>query len=303
MERPHPFHEGKNHIYHKCISAKRRKYPHSMESSKLYLVPTPIGNLKDITLRALDVLSSVDLIVCEDTRHTIKLLNHYGIKKPLISYERFSEARKSESILEQLQKGKTIALVSDAGTPAISDPASRLIIKARENGVRIEALPGPSALSTAFSASGFEPPFRFIGFFPRQKEKIEKELLRIGISMDVTIFYESPRRLLKTLKSISVCAQNREICVAREISKLHEEYLTGTTDEVISKIQGKELKGEITVLVKGTGEYFEHDVNSIKNIALPLLKSGCSKKDVLHILSQETGFSRNEIYNILIDLV
>jgi 16S rRNA (cytidine1402-2'-O)-methyltransferase len=274
-----------------------------MERSTLYLVPTPIGNLKDITLRAIDVLGSVDLIACEDTRHTRKLLNHLGIRKALISYERFSETKKLEIILDELRAGKNVALVSDAGTPAISDPGSKLVTKARGQGIRIEALPGPSALITAFSASGFEPPFRFIGFFPRQKDKIEKELLRIRLSQDVTIFYESPRRLLKTLNSMAECLQEREIFVAREITKLHEEYLAGTVENVKSHIEGRDLKGEVTVLVKGTHEVFERDEKSLRDLALQLVSSGHSKKDILQILTQETGFRRNEIYNMLIDLV
>ena len=273
-----------------------------MEKPTLYLVPTPIGNLKDITLRALDILGLVDLIVCEDTRQTRKLLSHFGIKKSLISYERFSEARKMESILEQLQSGKNIAMVSDAGTPAISDPGSRLITKVRESGIRIEALPGPSALITALSASGFEPPFRFIGFFPRKKDMVVRELLRMSISKDVTIFYESPKRLLGTLRSISKYTHRRQICVAREITKIHEEYLVGPPPEVISRIQGRMLKGEITVLVKGTEVIDTLDEETLKELARSLLHTGHSKKDVLHILSQETGIGRNDIYRMLIAL-
>ena len=139
-----------------------------MLNSTLYVVPTPIGNLKDITLRALEVLGSVDIIACEDTRHTLKLLNHYGIKKSLISYEKFSEARKTDKIIAHLEAGRNIALVSDAGTPLVSDPGSNLITLARSKGFRVEALPGASAVITAVSASGFSGPFRFIGFFPRQ---------------------------------------------------------------------------------------------------------------------------------------
>lgn len=273
-----------------------------MEKSTLYLVPTPIGNLRDITLRALDVLGSVDLIVCEDTRQTRKLLSHYRIGKPLVSCERFSEARKVEGILEQLQSGKNVALVSDAGTPAVSDPGFRLIVRAREKGIRIEALPGPSALITSFSASGFEPPFRFIGFFPRHKEKGEKEVMKMCVSNDTTVFYESPRRLLKTLRSISERLPERALCVAREISKIHEEYLIGTVSEVLSQVEDRVLKGEITVIVKGSEDLDLLDEETLKELARSLLSAGHSKKDILCTLSQESGFSRNEIYRILIGL-
>ncbi len=274
-----------------------------MEKPTLFLVPTPIGNLKDITIRALEVLNSVDFIVCEDTRHSRKLLNHYGIKKPLISYERFSEARKASEILKRLQEGKSIALVSDAGTPIISDPGSRLIARAREQGIRIEALPGPSALTAALSASGYEPPFWFLGFFPRRKEKMEKAVLKMAASQDVVIFYESPRRVLKTLKMIRDRIPERQVCIAREISKVHEEYLTGTIREVVDRLADREVKGEITVLLEGTEENETMNPETVRERAAGLLKEGYSRKDILRILSEESGFNRNVIYRMLIELV
>jgi 16S rRNA (cytidine1402-2'-O)-methyltransferase len=274
-----------------------------MEKPTLYLVPTPIGNLKDITLRALDILNAVDFIVCEATSHSRKLLNHYGIKKPLISYERFSEAKKASEILKHLLEGKNVALISDAGTPIISDPGSRLIARVREKGIRVEALPGPSALTTALSASGFEPPFYFLGFFPRRKEMIEKTIMKIALSQDVVIFYESPRRILKTLKVINERTPDRQVCIAREITKIHEEYIMGTLHDVVSSMEGREMKGEMTVLVAGSEEKIQKDVQSMKERALPLLKAGYSKKDILRILSQETGVSRNVIYKMLLELV
>jgi len=274
-----------------------------MEKSTLFLVPTPIGNLQDITLRALDVLGSVDLIVCEDTRHSRKLLNHYRIKKPLISYERFSEARKASEILKHLHEGKNIALISDAGTPIISDPGSRLIMMAREQGIKVEALPGPSALTAALSASGYELPFYFLGFFPRRREMMERTILKMVSSPDVTIFYESPRRIIKTLQRIEAKIPERQICIAREISKVHEEYLVGTVQEVVARMEGREVKGEITVLVKGAEEDESTDPESIRERASTLLQEGYSKKDVLRILSEGTGFNRNVIYKMLIELV
>jgi 16S rRNA (cytidine1402-2'-O)-methyltransferase len=274
-----------------------------MEKSTLFLVPTPIGNLQDITLRALDVLGAVDLIVCEDTRHSRKLLNHYRIKKPLISYERFSEAKKASEILKHLLDGKNVALISDAGTPIISDPGSRLIARARENGIRIEALPGPSALTAALSASGYEPPFYFLGFFPRRKEMMKKAILKMASSRDVYIFYESPRRVLKTLKMIQEKIPDRQVCIAREISKVHEEYLMGTVQEVVSRMEGREVKGEITVLLKGAEESGSVDLESVRGRVDALLREGYTKKDILRILSEETGLNRNVIYKMLIELV
>ncbi|MBN2297757.1 MAG: 16S rRNA (cytidine(1402)-2'-O)-methyltransferase, partial [Deltaproteobacteria bacterium] len=203
-----------------------------MAEPTLYIVPTPIGNLRDITLRALDILKQVDLIACEDTRHTLKLLSHFGISKRLVSYEKFSEVKRAAYLIEQLESGKSIALVSDAGTPMVSDPGCVMIAKVRDRGIRIEALPGPSAIIAAQSASGFDGPFRFIGFFPRNKGSIKLELSRIKVSRENTIFFESPRRIEKTLASINEVLADRVICLAREISKIHEEYIVGPALEV-----------------------------------------------------------------------
>jgi 16S rRNA (cytidine1402-2'-O)-methyltransferase len=273
-----------------------------MDKSTLYLVPTPIGNLKDITLRAIDILEKVDLILCEDTRHTKKLLTHYGINKPLVSCERFSEVRKIAYIIDQLDGGKNIALVSDAGTPTVSDPGSRIVAQIRAKGGRVEALPGPCACITALSASGFQAPFRFIGFFPRQKDQREKELLRMKASTDVTICYESPRRLLSMIILIKGFMPDRTLCVARELTKIHEEYIIGTADELISQLEAHEIKGEVTVIVSGASDSDILDHESIKDRAMFLLESGHSRKDVLYVLFQETGMGRNELYKMLIHL-
>jgi len=271
-----------------------------MDKSILYLIPTPIGNLKDITIRAIETLGAVDTIFCEDTRHTRKLLAHYGITKPLVSCERFSEARRAGKILEQLGEGKKIALVSDAGTPAVSDPGSKLVSLVRSRGFSVEALPGPCAFVTAVSASGFQSPYRFIGFFPRQKQPREMELLRMKASTDVTIFYESPRRLLSILKEIKAIMPDRDICIARELTKIHEEYMIGTADELSHQLEDHEIKGEVTVMVKGNLFQEDLDEDAIEERARSLLQSGHTKKDALHVLSQETGIGRNEIYKMLI---
>ncbi|HPI91786.1 MAG TPA: 16S rRNA (cytidine(1402)-2'-O)-methyltransferase [Deltaproteobacteria bacterium] len=273
-----------------------------MKKPTLFLVPTPLGNLKDITLRALEVLREVDLVVCEDTRHTRKLLTHYGISKPMVSCERFSEARKSEYVLEQLEEGKKIALVSDAGTPAVSDPGFRVICQARGRNISIVALPGPSALITAFSASGFTSPFRFIGFFPRKKETMETEIQKMCITDEVTIFYESPRRLIRTLRMIHARIPEREVCIARELTKIHEEYMAGTIVEVLERLDGASVKGEVTVLIKGAKEGDSFQATSLEGMASKLLEDGHSLKDILMLLSRETGIKRNEIYRMLLDV-
>ncbi len=217
--------------------------------NKLYIVPTPIGNLKDITLRALEILKEVDYIICEDTRRTNILLNHYDIKnKKLISYFAPKEYQKIPFLLEIIKKYKS-ALVVDAGMPGISDPGYKLIKACLENNLEIEVLPGPSAFLTALVGSGLPTDkFLFLGFLP--KKGLKKYLERIK-ELDVTIiFYESPKRLEKTLKTIDEVLGNCKIAIAREISKIYEEYLRGDLKEIISRLKDKKLKGEITVVLR-----------------------------------------------------
>jgi 16S rRNA (cytidine1402-2'-O)-methyltransferase len=217
--------------------------------NKLYIVPTPIGNLKDITLRALEILKEVDYIICEDTRRTNILLNHYDIKnKKLISYFAPKEDQKIPFLLEIIKKYKS-ALVVDAGMPGISDPGYKLIKACLENNLEIEVLPGPSAFLTALVGSGLPTDkFLFLGFLP--KKGLKKYLERIK-ELDVTIiFYESPKRLEKTLKTIYEVLGNCKIAIAREISKIYEEYLRGDLKEIISRLKDKKLKGEITVVLR-----------------------------------------------------
>jgi 16S rRNA (cytidine1402-2'-O)-methyltransferase len=217
--------------------------------NKLYIVPTPIGNLKDITLRALEILKEVDYIICEDTRRTNILLNHYDIKnKKLISYFAPKEDQKIPFLLEIIKKYKS-ALVVDAGMPGISDPGYKLIKACLENNLEIEVLPGPSAFLTALVGSGIPTDkFLFLGFLP--KKGLKKYLERIK-ELDVTIiFYESPKRLERTLKTIDEVLGNCKIAIAREISKIYEEYLRGDLKEIISRLKDKKLKGEITVVLR-----------------------------------------------------
>lgn len=217
--------------------------------NKLYIVPTPIGNLKDITIRALEILKEVDYIICEDTRRTNILLNHYDIKnKKLISYFAPKEDQKIPFLLEIIKKYKS-ALVVDAGMPGISDPGYKLIKACLENNLEIEVLPGPSAFLTALVGSGLPTDkFLFLGFLP--KKGLKKYLERIK-ELDVTIiFYESPKRLERTLKTIDEALGNCKIAIAREISKIYEEYLRGDLKEIISRLKDKKLKGEITVVLR-----------------------------------------------------
>lgn len=273
-----------------------------MSSTTLFLVPTPIGNLGDITLRALDVLRKVDIVVCEDTRHTRKLLAAYGIHKTLMSYQKFSETKKVSHILELLITGKSVALVSDAGTPLISDPGSILISQARNMGIKVESLPGPCAAITALSAAGFEGPFRFIGFFPRQKSLAKREITKMSLTSDHTVFYESPHRIIDTLELLSTNMGNRTIFLAREMTKLHEEYIIGTVQEMVERLKEREVIGEITVIFQGLPQEHGIDEAILKERAKDLIRSGYSKKDILRVLVEETGMGRNHIYDMLLKI-
>ena len=222
------------------------------EAGALVLVPTPIGNLGDITLRALDVLREVDLILAEDTRRTGILLKHFGIKKPLQSYHNFNEHKTVSSVISRIGKGKKIALVSDAGTPGISDPGYLLVREALEAGIRTECLPGATALVPALVQSGFPTDrFCFEGFLPVKKGRASR-LEKLKNEERTMIFYESPYRLLKTLEQFSeYLGRERRVSVSRELSKLHEETVAGTLSDVSDHFLKKDIKGEFVIVVEG----------------------------------------------------
>ena len=225
--------------------------------TKFYVVATPIGNLEDMTFRAIETLKSVDLILCEDTRVTQKLLNKYEIKKPTMSYHAQSKLAKTDKIFELLESGKNLALVSDAGTPTISDPGAMLIAKIKEKfdkeEVQVIPIPGASALITALSASGLPThEFTFLGFLPHKKGR-ETLFKEIASSERTVVFYESPHRILKTLESLIKFCPEKKVCIARELTKIYEEFKTGSAQELLeflTKNAGK-VRGEFTVLVGG----------------------------------------------------
>ncbi len=222
-----------------------------MPGSKLYIVPTPIGNLKDITLRALEVLKQVDTILAEDTRNTMHLLNHYQIKPHrLQSYHKFNEHRTVQSLVERIKAGESMALVTDAGTPGISDPGFLLVRACLDNEVEVEVLPGATALITALVASGF-PTDRFVfeGFLPHKKGR-QKKLKALTQEERTIVLYESPYRLMKLLEEIKqFFGGQRNVAVARELTKLHEELVRGPVTEVIAHFTGRQIKGEIVVII------------------------------------------------------
>ena len=219
----------------------------------LFLVATPIGNLGDVTHRALEVLRSVDLIACEDTRHSGNLLRHFDIQKPLVSYHEHNEARRTADLIEQLVTGKKIAVITDAGLPGISDPGHRLLRACQQRGVPYTILPGPSAVLTALIGSGFAADrFFYGGFLPVKSGGRERELRSAAERAETSIFFESPHRLLKTLTAAASFLAGRSICIARELTKTFEEYRRGTAAELLAHYTIYPPKGEIVVVIAGS---------------------------------------------------
>ncbi len=219
-------------------------------SGVLYIVATPIGNLRDITFRAIDVLSAVDIIACEDTRRTLILLNKYVIKKPLVSYFEYNKLKRIDFIIRSLKEGKNIALVSDAGTPGISDPGASLIKRAIDEGIKVEAIPGASAVLTALIVSGFPTHrFTYVGFLPVKSGARKKALQELKAEKKTAVIYESPHRLIKTLLAIKEVFGNNNVVIAREMTKKFEEILRVKIEEAISYFENKKPKGEFVIII------------------------------------------------------
>ena len=268
-------------------------------SGRLYIVSTPIGNLEDITLRALKVLKEADVIACEDTRTSRKLLSRYAVEKPLISYHEHNEIEKSKELLSLLEGGRSIALVSDAGTPCISDPGYRLVKLASEHGIEVVSIPGPSAALSALSVSGLPTSgFAFFGFPPRTKKHLTDYLARIKSYPETLVFYESPNRVIKTLRAMIEVCGDRNISVSREMTKLYEETLRGKVSEVLeSLVKRNEIKGEVTIVVEGaSSESGEIDPESIDRMLVRHKKIGSSLKDAVKKVSGESGYSKSKTY-------
>ncbi len=217
----------------------------------LYVIATPIGNLGDITLRALETLRTVDIVLAEDTRHTLNLLRHYAIDKPLWSLHAFNEAKKEEGLINELKAGRTFALVSDAGTPGISDPGQRLIHRMRQEGLPLTTIPGPCALIAALTLSGFATDrFQFIGFLPKERRELHHALFSMLDYPATSIAYDSPHRIKKTLAHLVEIAPEARIAIAREITKRYEELVAGSPSDLLSHFQDREVKGEIVLLTE-----------------------------------------------------
>ena len=281
-----------------------------MNLGKLYLVPTPIGNLKDITLRALEVLKFVDIVAAEDTRQTLKLLNHFEIKKSLMSYHKHNEQEKSEDIIELLKEGHNIAIVTDAGTPGISDPGAVIVKKCINENIDFEVLPGATAITTALVYSGLDTTrFLFRGFIPRENKERKILLNEIKDVKESIILYESPYRVVSTLETLLEYLGNRNIAVCRELTKLHEEIKRGKIDELIDYFKNTAPKGEFVLVIEGKQQEHIDKENkekwenlSIKDHILSVMESGISKKEAIKYVAKERGLSKNEVYKYAIDI-
>lgn len=266
----------------------------------LYICPTPIGNLEDITLRTLKTLALADCIAAEDTRHSLRLLNHYGIRKKLISYHEHNIRKRGPEILEEIRAGKAIALVSDAGMPGISDPGADIISLCLAASLPVVVLPGASASVTALVASGLRTDrFTFWGFAERQGSRRKEQLEAMLDQEGTVILYESPHRIEGTLKDLLALGGDRPVVLAREITKRYEEYIRGPLTELIDRLVQTPVKGELVLLFEGTPgrktPAFDMD-SRLK----ALLAEGHPKKEIARILAKESGRSRNEIYQSLI---
>ena len=269
----------------------------NQKAGTLYIVATPIGNLEDITLRAIKTLKEVDLIVAEDTRHTLKLLNHLEISKPLISYHRHNEDVKTEILIKELEQGKNIALVSDAGTPGICDPGEEVIKRCIEEEIKIVPIPGACAMINALICSGLDTKeFAFIGFLPLNKKNRKEKLEEIQNETKTTILYEAPHKLETTLKDLREIIGDRKIVLAREITKIHEEYLRENIDELIEK--AKDIKGEIVLILEGAKKNEEEPWTkvSIEEHYKYYEEKGLNKKEIIKQIAKDRNVNKNEIY-------
>lgn len=279
----------------------QRQKTNDNERSKLYMIGVPIGNYDDITYRAVATLKMVDVIYCEDTRVTLKLLNHFDISKPLKSYHTFNENEITDALLSQIKEGKNIAVVSDAGMPIISDPGFLAVREAIKNDVDVVVVPGPSAFVTALVGSGIASNrINFVGFLNSGDNKRKKELEKLKNLEETLILYESPHRIKETLEMLQELMPKRHICLARELTKKYEEYLHGTPSEILEVID--EIKGEIVIIIEGaTLKEQKTDLinDTIGNHMKYYLSLGLEEKEAMKQVAKDRGVSKSLIYQEL----
>tara|TARA_Y100000589_G_scaffold56515_1_gene46746 strand:- start:1432 stop:2316 length:885 start_codon:yes stop_codon:yes gene_type:complete len=275
------------------------------EQSVLYIVGTPIGNLDDISFRAKRILQNVALIACEDTRVTKKLLNHLKISNKLVSFNSHNSLQKSKFIISKLKEGESIALVSDAGMPLISDPGENLVDLVKKKNFDVICIPGPCALIAGLVSSGLSTSkFTFFGFVPKTKKNRKDILEKVSINLFSSVLYESPKRILKLLLDLKIyCGGERKIVLLKEITKKYENHFGGSIDNVIKLIKDIEIRGEFTIIIEGRclkEDDMESNLNLLKNDLINLMKAGLSHSAASNYLSKKTGFSRNKIYKLIV---
>lgn len=264
----------------------------------LYIIATPIGNLEDITLRAIRILKEVDLIATEDTRHSLKLLNHFEISKPLISYHRHNEDIKTELLIRELKSGKNIALISDAGTPGISDPGVQVIKNCIKENIKIVPIPGACALINGLVGSGLDTKeFTFLGFLPLNKKNRKEKLEEIKNTNKTLILYEAPHKISSTIKELSEILGDRQLVMARELTKVHEEFVRGTVNELSELVE--DIKGEIVLIIdkcEKVDSSTKFNEMSLKEHYALYESQGFSKKDIIKRIAKDRKVNKNEIY-------
>lgn len=277
--------------------------PDANEKGVLYIVATPIGNLEDITYRAVRILREADLIACEDTRHTRKLLDHYGIEAKLVSYHEHNEVERASELIQKVCQGLSVAQVSDAGMPAISDPGYRLIRLAIEHGIRVVPVPGPSALVAALAGSGLPTDaFEFRGFLPAKSGQRRTVLEAVRGADHTIIFFEAPHRVHESVEDIvAALGPARPLVIAREMTKVHEEFLRGSAAEIAAEIRDREIKGEITLLIgkAGAREQTDAAVDLVARLRQIMREQGLEEKTALKALARERGISKSALYREL----
>lgn len=272
----------------------KRTKSYQNNNTVLYLVATPIGNLNEISSRALDILNSVDIIACEDTRNSGKLLKHFNIDKKLIAYHNFNEEESSKGLIDLLKQGNNIALITDAGYPLLSDPGYTIVSKCRQEGIAVSTISGPNAGLNALVASGLSTThFYFYGFLNSKSSQAKKELEDLKDFKDTLIFYEAPHRIEKTIKLMNEVLGDRNACIARELTKIHEEYITGTLSELTSL---SDLKGEMVIIVEGNKEEMIINDEALLKEVDELIKDNIKAKDACGIVAKKYKQSKNELY-------
>ncbi|HET6781851.1 MAG TPA: 16S rRNA (cytidine(1402)-2'-O)-methyltransferase [bacterium] len=269
----------------------------------LYVVSTPIGNLEDLTFRALRVLKEVEIIACEDTRHTRTLLAHYGIDKRLLSYHEHNERQRTAELLQRLEENASVALLTDAGTPALSDPGYAIVHAAAARGIPVIAVPGASAVTAALAVAGLPTDrFAFLGFLPRKSGERKRALVALASIPWTLVFFEAPHRLRDMLKDVADTLGDREVAVGRELTKRFEEVIRGSLGEVQEHFRDTEPRGEFTVVVAGAGENVETAAVSAETDLKELLEGGMPPKNAVQIVARRHGVSRRAVYQMMLEM-